>query len=200
MSFSDLLRNWFRFVLEPLARFFNGIGITPNMMTYLGLLGNALAGVFLALGNMLLGGVLVLVMGPIDALDGTMARLRGEPTAFGAFVDSVSDRYSELFILGGLLYYFITLNHRMGILLVYLAASGSVLVSYVRARGEALGFSPKVGILTRAERYLVMAPSLLINQPIIALWVIAIFGHFTALQRIWQVRSQAKAITKKKLK
>ena len=198
MSFSDLLRKWFKCVLEPLARFFNGIGMTPNMMTYLGLLGNALAGVFIALGNMLLGGVLVLVMGPIDALDGTMARLRGEPTAFGAFVDSVSDRYSELFILGGLLYYFITLNHRMGILLVYLAASGSVLVSYVRARGESLGFNPKVGILTRAERYLVMAPLLLIHQPMVALWMIAIFSHITALQRIWQVRSQAKSMTKKK--
>jgi CDP-diacylglycerol--glycerol-3-phosphate 3-phosphatidyltransferase len=120
-----------------------------------------------------------------------MARLRGESSDFGAFVDSVSDRYSELIIYGGLLYYFLTLGEPVGGLLVFGAAAGSVLVSYVKARAEGLGYQAKVGLLTRVERYLVLAPSLVFNQLYIGLGIIAIFANITALQRIWHVRSQA---------
>jgi CDP-diacylglycerol--glycerol-3-phosphate 3-phosphatidyltransferase len=74
---------------------------------------------------------------------------------------------------------------------VYLAAAGSVLVSYVKARAESLGFECKVGLLTRVERYLVLAPALVINQPLIALWIIAVLANFTAFQRILYVRQQA---------
>ena len=106
-TFTDYLRLWFKWVLDPLGRFFNRLGMTPNMMTMFGLLGNTAGAFFLARGDMLTGGILVLIMTPIDALDGTMARLRGEAGDFGAFVDSVSDRYSELIIYGGLLYHFL---------------------------------------------------------------------------------------------
>jgi CDP-diacylglycerol--glycerol-3-phosphate 3-phosphatidyltransferase len=140
---------------------------------------------------MVLGGWLVVIMTPIDGLDGTMARLRGDPSAFGGFVDSVSDRYSELAIFGGLMYHFASQGNALGSVLAFAAASGSVLVSYVRARAESLGYEAKVGIMTRAERYLVLAPLLVFNQPIIALWILAILGHFTAIQRIWFVRRQA---------
>ena len=103
-TLTEYLRLWFKWFLDPLGTFFNRLGITPNMMTMAGLLGNAVGAYFLARGEMLTGGLLVLLMTPIDALDGTMARLRGEPGDFGAFVDSVTDRYSELIIYGGLLY------------------------------------------------------------------------------------------------
>jgi CDP-diacylglycerol--glycerol-3-phosphate 3-phosphatidyltransferase len=146
---------------------------------------------------MLTGGILVLVMTPIDALDGTMARLRGESSDFGAFVDSVSDRYSELIIYGGLLYHFLTAGDTLGGLLVFAAAAGSVLVSYVKARAEGLGYGAKVGLLTRVERYLVLAPSLVFNQLYIGLGVIAVFANITAIQRIWYVRSQFYAKVKK---
>ena len=92
-TFTDYLRLWFKWVLDPLGSFFNRLGLTPNMMTMLGLLGNAVGAYFLARGQMFTGGLFVLLMTPIDALDGTMARLRGESSNFGAFVDSVSDRY-----------------------------------------------------------------------------------------------------------
>ncbi len=192
-TFSDYLRLWFKWVLDPLGGFFNRLGITPNMMTMLGLLGNAIGAYYLAMGNMLMGGILVLVMTPIDALDGTMARLRGESSDFGAFVDSVSDRYSELIIYGGLLYHFLNRGETLGGLLVFVAAAGSVLVSYVKARAESLGYGAKVGILTRVERYLVLAPALVFNQLYIGLGIIAIFANITALQRIWYVRSQFHA-------
>jgi len=190
-TFSDYLRLWFKWVLDPLGRFFNSLGLTPNTMTMLGLVGNSIGAYYLARGEMLTGGILVLLMTPIDALDGTMARLRGESSDFGAFVDSVTDRYSELIIYGGLLYHFLSLGEPLGGLLVFGAAAGSVLVSYVKARAEGLGYEAKVGLLTRVERYLVLAPSLVLNQLFIGLAIIALFANITALQRIWYVRRQA---------
>jgi CDP-diacylglycerol--glycerol-3-phosphate 3-phosphatidyltransferase len=190
-TFTDFLRLWFRWVLDPLGRFFNAIGLTPNMMTMLGMIGNTVGAYYLAQGEMVRGGLFVLLMTPIDALDGTMARLRGESGDFGAFVDSVSDRYSELIIYGGLLYYFLALGEPLGGLLTFCAASGSVLVSYVKARAEGLGYQAKVGLLTRVERYLVLAPSLVFQQLYIGLTIIAVLANITALQRIWFVRRQA---------
>lgn len=193
-TFTDYMRVWFKGVLDPIGAFFNRIGITPNMMTMLGLLGNMVGAWFLSQGNMLLGGVFVLVCTPFDALDGTMARLRGEANEFGAFVDSVTDRYSELFILGGLLYHFSVQNDHLSIIGVYAAAAGSVLVSYIKARADSLKFDANVGILTRMERYLVIAPLLLLNQPIIAIWIVAVLANITALQRFWKVRQQARTL------
>lgn len=193
VTFTDRMRGWFKWLLDPLGKFFLGLGLTPNLMTTLGLAGNFLGAYFLSQGKFVLGGWLVLVMTPIDALDGTMARLRGDPSDFGAFVDSVSDRYAELAILGGLMYFFATHGNALGSTLAFAAAAGSVLVSYVKARAESLDYEAKVGLMTRVERYLVLAPLLVFNQPIIALWILAILGNFTALQRIWFVRRQAHA-------
>jgi len=199
-TFSDYLRLWFKWFLDPLGGFFNRLGITPNMMTMLGLIGNSVGAYYLARGDMLTGGLFVLLMTPIDALDGTMARLRGESSDFGAFVDSVSDRYSELIIYGGLMYHFLSLGDPVGGLLVFGAAAGSVLVSYIKARAEGLGYEARVGLLTRVERYLVLAPALVFNQLLIGLGIIAVFANFTALQRIWHVRSQAHMKMKMKMK
>ncbi|MGE5376396.1 MAG: CDP-alcohol phosphatidyltransferase family protein, partial [Bacteroidota bacterium] len=160
--------------------------------------GTAVGACFLAAGHITIGGLIILLAAPIDALDGTMARLRGESSDFGAFVDSVSDRYSELIIYGGLLYYFLTKGEPLGGLITYAAAAGSVLVSYVKSRAETLGYTAKIGILSRAERYLVLAPSLLLTYWIpnfiyIGLGIIAVFANITALQRIWHVRAQFHA-------
>lgn len=173
------------------AGFFNRLGFTPNMMTYLGLAGNVVVAFLLAQGYLTAGGILVLVSGAFDALDGSMARLRGMAGHFGAFVDSVTDRYSELFIFAGLLYYYHQQNDTLAMLVVYAAAAGSVLVSYVRARGQSLNWDTKVGILTRFERFLVLSPSLIFHYPLIGLWIIAIFANLTAIQRIMDVRRQA---------
>jgi CDP-diacylglycerol--glycerol-3-phosphate 3-phosphatidyltransferase len=197
MTLTDRLRIIFRGVTEPLAGFFNRIGLMPNTMTLLGLAGNVAGAILLAQGNMIWGGILILVMGPVDALDGTMARLRGMAGSFGAFVDSVTDRYSELIIFGGLIYYYAQQNDMVSTIAVYAAAAGSVLVSYIRSRGQSLGWDTKVGILTRAERYLVLAPALILgginsNIPLVGIWIIAILANVTAIQRIIDVRRQAR--------
>jgi CDP-diacylglycerol--glycerol-3-phosphate 3-phosphatidyltransferase len=196
-TFTDYMRVWFKGVTDPMGAFLNRLGITPNAMTMLGLLGNVVGAYFLARGDMFLGGLFVLICTPFDALDGTMARLRGEANEFGAFVDSVTDRYSELFILGGLLYHFVGQGDQVATVVVYAAAAGSVLVSYVKARADSLKFDANTGILTRMERYLVLAPLLLFNQPVIAVWIVAILANVTALQRIFKVRQQAHVEMKK---
>jgi len=196
-TFTDFLRTLFKGILDPIGAFLNRLGLTPNMLTILGLIGNTIGAVFLMRGDMLIGGLLILVMGPIDALDGTMARLRGEPTQFGAFIDSVTDRYSELVIYLGLLLHFLQEGNLIFSGLVYFAAAGSVLVSYVRAKAEALDYEAKVGIMTRVERYIVLAPSLVLNVPHIGVAIVAILANITAIQRIIHVRRQAHLQMKK---
>jgi CDP-diacylglycerol---glycerol-3-phosphate 3-phosphatidyltransferase len=192
-TFTDYLRLWFKWVLDPIGGFLNRLGLTPNMVTMLGLLGNTVGAIYLARGEMLTGAIWITLMTPVDGLDGTMARLRGEASDFGAYVDSVSDRYSELIIYGGLLYHFLSLGEPLGGMLTFGAAAGSVLVSYVKARAEGLGYEAKIGLLTRAERYIVLAPSLVFNQLLFGLGIIAVFANITALQRIWYVRKHAHA-------
>jgi CDP-diacylglycerol--glycerol-3-phosphate 3-phosphatidyltransferase len=190
-TFSDFLRVVFKGFLDSVGRMLNRTGLTPISVTLLGVAGSTLAGYFVLGGRITLGGLVMLLAWPIDALDGTMARLRGEASDWGAFVDSVSDRYSELIVLGALLYHFAITNQHVLELVTFAAAAGSVLVSYVKARAEAQSFSAREGLLTRAERYLVLGPCLLFNIPAVGVWVIAILANFTALQRIWFVRSQA---------
>ncbi len=186
---TDWARQQFRDVLNFWARLFLRLGLHPNTMTFFGVAGNLVAALFLAQGDFLIGGLLVVAMGAFDALDGAMARLKGESSRWGAFVDSVSDRYSELAIIGGVLWFFVVQGDLLGALLAYLAASGAVLVSYIRARAASLGIDIKVGILTRFERYLVLAPTLVLGFPKVGMAIIAVGAHITALQRIAYMRS-----------
>lgn len=191
MSFSDKMRIWFRWYYGSIAAFLNRCGIRPNSVTIFGLIGTAGVAVLIALGHMTWAGLLLLIMGPVDAMDGALARLRNEVSDWGAFVDSVTDRYSELLIFGGFLVYYLIHLDPAAILLAYLAAAGSVLVSYVKARADASRLDANVGLLTRVERYLVLIPGLIFNIPLVALVIIAIFANFTALQRILRVRADA---------
>lgn len=191
-TFTAFLRQVFRGALNAVGGFLNNLGIKPNVITLLGLVGNFTAGVLIALGELTWGGLLAMIVGPLDALDGTMARLRGEDGQYGAFIDSVTDRYSEIALYGGLLVYSIRTGTWQDALLVFFAAVGSIMVSYVRARAESLDYHAKNGLLTRAERYIVLIPGIIFRHPSISLWILAILTHFTALQRFWHVRQQAK--------
>jgi CDP-diacylglycerol--glycerol-3-phosphate 3-phosphatidyltransferase len=195
-SFSDNMRVWFRWYYHPIAEFLNRLGIRPNTVTLIGLAGTVGCGVLIALGHMSWAGILLLVMGPVDAMDGALARLRNEASDWGAFVDAVTDRYSELFLFLGFLIHYMLLGNKTGIVLAYLAAAGSVLVSYVKARADASRLDANVGLLTRVERYLILIPGLIFSSlypplPLIALIIIAFFANFTALQRIFRVRQDA---------
>lgn len=189
-TFSDRLRLIFKGILDPIGACLNRTGLTPNAITLLGLAGTTFGAYIISQGKMTIGGIVILLFVLVDTLDGTMARLRGEPSDFGGFVDSVSDRYAEFITFGGLLYYFLSQDNFAGVMVTFAATAGSVLVSYVKARAEGLGFTAKVGILTRVERYFVLIPLLILNQPFIAVVLIALLGNLTAFQRIIYVRAQ----------
>jgi CDP-diacylglycerol--glycerol-3-phosphate 3-phosphatidyltransferase len=191
-SLTDWARQTFKGVLQPVAAALLRLGLTPNAVTLLGLAGNLVAAVLLAQGYITLGGILIVLMAPLDALDGSMARLLGQPSKLGAFIDSVTDRWSELFIFGGLLYLYLAHGDTVFCLVTFAAMMGSLMVSYTKARAEALGFTSNVGLLTRLERFLVLGPGLVLNLPWLVVIVIAILGNFTALQRAWHVYRQAQ--------
>ena len=185
MTLTDKLRSIFSNLLNTIGKFLFRIGLKPDFVTILGVIGNCVAAFFISRGDLRLGGLIVLFTGPLDAIDGTLARLQENPKPFGALLDSVSDRLSEMAIMFGLFIFFLDHGNRVGSILTFFAVLGSVLVSYVRARAQSLGSDPKIGILTRVERYLVITLCLLFNQPVIGLWILAILTNFTALQRVW---------------
>ena len=192
MTLTDHVRIRLKKLLDSTGSFLNGLGIYPNTLTILGLIGHTVGAFFLAQGRMTIGGIVILALAPVDALDGTMARLRGEPSDWGAFIDSVTDRYSELIAFGGLLIYFLGQGDWLAVGAVYLVATGSVLVSYVRARAQSLGFDVRIGLLTRLERYIVLVPALVLGFPIYGLVILAVGTHFTAIQRIISMRFQTR--------
>jgi len=169
------------------------------VITAFGLIGNLAAGILIATGHLCWGGLTALIVGPLDALDGVLARLRSESSEYGAFVDSITDRYSEMAIFGGLLVYFSKTGNWLDSLLIFSAAIGSFMVSYTRARAESLGYSAKIGLLTRAERYLILVPGVVLGYPRISLWIIAVLANFTALQRFIHVRKKSREITNQKI-
>jgi CDP-diacylglycerol--glycerol-3-phosphate 3-phosphatidyltransferase len=192
MTITDFMRKNFNKILVSISSFFLRAGLTPNLITLLGLLGNIGAALFISKGEFIIGGIIASVAGTFDAIDGTMARLSGELSKFGCLFDSLIDRYSEMTLLLGILVHFSSINNHTGIILVYLALCGSFLVSYIRARAEGLGVEVKKGILTRVERLLILVISLLFKQPLMGVLIIALLANFTALQRLWFVRSYFK--------
>jgi CDP-diacylglycerol--glycerol-3-phosphate 3-phosphatidyltransferase len=166
------------------------IGLKPNAITLFGLVGHLIAAYLLIKGHLTWAGIVIIIFAPLDALDGVMARISGNSSRFGAFLDSVTDRYAEFVLYGGLLLYFHSQANLLGTSLVYLSVMGSIMVSYARARAESLNLTAKVGLLSRMERYLVLIPALVFKIPMVGLWILAIFTNVTALQRIFTVKSQ----------
>jgi len=192
-DFESFLRRAFKKPLDGIAGFLLKIGLTPNHITLLGLLGNIGAAILIGMGVLRWAGLLAGLMAPLDAVDGAMARLRGTSSKFGAFFDSTIDRYDELILLAGLAFHFYNIGSLAGVMLTFAAAIGSVMVSYTRARAEALGFQASVGILTRVGRAIVLVIGLIFAQALPSVGIIAILANITAIQRIYAVWRQSKA-------
>ncbi len=204
MNYRDFLQKVIYNVINPLIKGMIRVGITPNIVTFVGSLGNcAAAGLYIiASDNASLaligwGGLVLLLSGLFDMMDGRLARLGNMSSTFGAFWDSTLDRYSELVSLGGLTAFFFSLSDKIWGSVTLLALVGSIMVSYVRARAEALNLDCKVGIMQRPERVVVLAlgtiltgicHSLLPTQ--IAVGLIALLANYTAAWRILHVKQQ----------
>lgn len=168
---------------DPIATVLAKVGLTPNLITCMGLLGSIGAGAVIAYGHLVIGGILVLIFGAFDMLDGTLARKTGAATKFGAFLDSVFDRLSEAAVLGGLLAYELSKGDSVEALLVLVFLTASFMVSYLRARAEGLDINNEVGILTRPERVAILAVGLMSGFLLAFLCILVALTAITAAQR-----------------
>jgi len=172
---------WARKVLSvvsvPVARALVMVGVTPDMLTVTGFAGNVLVAVLIAQGRLALAGVVLVVSGLFDSLDGTAARLVGRKDRSGALLDSVMDRYSEAVVFLGILVFFFKGGHLVGLTLTFLAIVGSLLVSYIRARAEGLNVECRVGLMQRGERIVILAIGLVGARWETALWSTPLLGE-----------------------
>jgi CDP-diacylglycerol--glycerol-3-phosphate 3-phosphatidyltransferase len=199
MNLPDIRRNLAYRITSPIVRLLSKSGITPNTLTLTNLALNIVAAYVIATGHFLLGGVLILGSGLFDLLDGALARFTKRTTKFGAVLDSTVDRISEAATLCGLLIWYVAKEGAtLEIVLILAVLIGSFLVSYIRARAEGLGWQCQVGLFTRAERVIVLAVGLLINQifvhsVFVTLCVLAVFVFVTVVQRLAYLWKQEKA-------
>jgi phosphatidylglycerophosphate synthase len=175
-----------RFFDAPLGSIAKRIPFSPNALTIAGFLITVLAA-FVIPQNIKLGGILILIGGIFDMLDGIVARTKGKTSKFGAFLDSVLDRYSDAFIFLSLSYYLAANGNHTGSFLSLGTLVGAFLISYARARAEGLGESCHTGIMERPERIILLIIATITGWIMPVLWAMLILTHFTAIQRILHV-------------
>ncbi|MFZ5835574.1 MAG: CDP-alcohol phosphatidyltransferase family protein [Pseudomonadota bacterium] len=175
----------FDFALIPIADFLIRHRVTPNKLSVAGLLLNLLAAFCILQGGLFLGGFIYLFAGLVDLFDGTVARRGGLSTEFGAFLDSNFDRIAEGVIFAAIAYLFAAGGDAVTAAVTVLALLGSFMVSYTRARAEALGLVGKSGFASRFERLLLISIALMAGFLEVAIYVLSIFTLVTVAQRIW---------------
>ena len=171
--------------MDPVGLAVARTGLSPNMLTAIGALGNVGAGVLAGAGMFVAAGIVMLVFSAVDLLDGAVARATNRATAFGSVFDATLDRVSEGAVLFGLLWFYTGEGERTEALLVFVAATGSMLVSYIKARAEVEGLLSREGWLTRAERVVIMGVALITGLVTPALWLLATGTSMTAAQRLY---------------
>ena len=180
-------------ITNPIVTVLGKSRLKPNTLTYIELAISLGAAYAIGIGYFLVGGALVLLSGLFDLLDGALARFTKQSTKFGAILDSTIDRLSEAAIFCGLLVCYMPKVATLEIVLIFAALVGSFLVSYIRARAEGLGLECRVGLFTRAERVIVLAVGLLVNQVFIALWILVVFVYITVAQRLLYLHEASKS-------
>lgn len=210
MNYRDYLQKLIYTLINPIIKGMIKMGITPNMVTTIGFVGNVVAAFLFIHASQLTpismgfswigwGGAILLFSGLFDMMDGRLARLGNMSTTFGAFWDSTLDRYSELFSLFGITLYLMTASGIWAGVITFLALVGSIMVSYVRARAEGLGIECKVGLMQRPERVVVTALAAIITGITSNLWwliggmaLIAVLANITAFWRVAHCYKQLK--------
>ena len=190
MLSSNKARNSFRHVTEPAGHALAKAGFTANSLTVIGLAGSVGAGFLIASGYARVGGLLSLLSGLPDMLDGAVAKATGRSSRRGAFLDSVVDRLSDAAVLAGIVWLGISRNEPRVAVLAAMVLALSLIVSYVKARAESLGYECNVGIAERPERVVVLGVALLVGHVLAGLWVLVIAAAITVVQRIMRVWQQ----------
>lgn len=182
---SRLLKGRFDLPLGYLIKLLPDHKSVPSILTLIGLFFSLITGIFFAFGYLRVGGILILFAGLFDMLDGVYARAFSRASSFGAFLDSTSDRYSDMFVLSGLGIMYAQKIAVGYLILTLITMIGFVMVSYTKARAESIIQRCDVGIMERPERVIMLALGALVLRMEICLWILAILTHFTVLQRIW---------------
>lgn len=197
----DSIKNWYLNLIKPVVDFFIGLELNPNFFTTIGFLLTVGSAVLFATGHYRIAGAIVLLAGTFDIIDGKVARATNRVTKFGALYDSTLDRYSEVIMFFGLAFYFVKEQWFLTSVAVSIALGGSIMVSYVRARAEGLGFQCKVGIMQRPERIVYIGIGALIHiyTLIFAIMLIAVFSNVTAIQRLYHIWVAENGKKKEKL-
>jgi CDP-diacylglycerol--glycerol-3-phosphate 3-phosphatidyltransferase len=194
LTLTDQLRVKTRPIIDPVVETLARFKLSPDLLTVLGFLTHLFFAYLIAMGEFRWAALAIALLSPLDALDGALARKLGRKQGgFGAFLDSTLDRLAEIALYGGFIYYYYVTDYPLMVAIAYLAATGSLMVSYARSRAEALGFGAKEGLLSRVERYVVLIVFLALNMPQIALPILAVFTYFTFFQRMAGVWRQAEA-------
>ncbi len=192
LNLEQIRRNMEQGITRPIVSVLAKTGITPNILTVTGFIITLIAAALIGMGHLISGGIIILVAGAFDMLDGALARSKQQETRLGAFLDSIIDRFSETALLLGVLVISLQRNLVSEIILVFVVLAGSMMISYVRARAEGLGWKGKAGWFTRPERVIVLAIGVITNQIFIALIVMAVFIIITVIQRIADVHKEAR--------
>lgn len=193
-TFTDFMRQHVRFIVDPIVSVLAALGISPDTLTFLGLVAHFGFAWMVLNVSLPVTSLVIFFIGPIDNLDGALARKLGRAKGgFGAFLDSTVDRIAETVLFAAFVFYFIRLGQPTYAMAAFAALTGSLLVSYTRARAESLGFDCKIGLLSRLERYGVLCALLLFNRPDWAMMALALGTWFTVGQRVLHVWRQASA-------
>ncbi len=174
-----------KLLLDQIVRALTFFHINPNLLTFTGVLFSFWAAWHFGHGSLRTGALIVILAGLFDTLDGEVARLSGSETRFGAFYDSVIDRYSDIILLQGLMVWYAR-QQRLGyVVLVGIAFMGAIMTSYARARAESLIPTCKIGFMERPERIVLLIIGGLLNRMEAVLWVLALLGNWTVIGRIY---------------
>jgi len=188
VTLSDRMRKQFSGLTSSAGIAVYHLGIHPDTITIVGLIVVALGALCIAVGQIPLGGVLLLLSLPLDALDGAVARAMQRKDRFGSVLDSTLDRYADGLIFGALIYYFAGRGEQLNLILALASLMGSFVVSYVRARAGEADLSVKIGLFSRFERVVTLLLMLLIPPLLtLGLWILAIGTNLTGVQRLWYV-------------
>ena len=179
------------FLDKPLAPIAKKISISPNILTLLGFLITATAALSIPY-NLIAGGLLILLGGFFDMLDGIVARTNCKNTKFGAILDSTLDRYSDSFIFIAIAWYFFNNDNLAGVILTIGSLVGALLISYVRARAEGIGIQCNVGLMERPERVVLLALGCITGWLFPIIVILFFFSHATAIQRMLHVYKKMK--------
>src|SRR5436190_2404381 len=174
-----------KYIIDSIVNLLARLRVHPNILTLVGMLINIFAMILFAKGYFLWAALVIIFAGIFDIVDGEVARRTKRVTKFGAFFDSVIDRYSDLLLLLGLVHYYAKLGEMFYVALTGLVLIGSVMTSYTRARAESLIPACKVGFLERPERIVLLIIGSARDRMAAVLWVMAILSNWTVAQRIW---------------